>query len=98
MAELNRRDVQAAQRFWSYTYLIGRNKTSYCLKDLPDCQKDLPREERLTPKNGKNVAKIYEIPRGKGMLPISDIRHSFLTMSRGLLATCDALSRRNNAL
>ena len=56
------------------------NKASCCLKDLPNCQKDLPQEEHLTPKNRKSAAKIYEIPHGKGMLPIPNIRQLFLTM------------------
>ena len=62
-----------------YAYLMRDNKASRCLKDLPDCQKDLPQEELLTPKNRKSTAKIYEIPHGKGMLPIPNIRQIFLT-------------------
>jgi hypothetical protein len=43
----------------------------------------------LRSKNEKNTAKIYAIPRGKGMLPLSEIRQYFLTTPHGILAPSD---------
>ena len=45
----------------------------------------------------KNAAKIYAIPRGKGMLPIWDMWQTFLTTSVWPLATYDTCSRHYNA-
>ena len=69
-----------------------------CHKGWPDCHKGWPREERLAAKKRKNASKFRAISHGKGMLPISDTRQSFLTTPSWLAATCDALSKRHNAV